>query len=72
MSVKRKISPFDALRVFAMERRVERIQKHRKKLRLKINDLHGQISDLEDQDQAWSDREGDLESKIEHSGVFDD
>lgn len=72
MSVTRKVSPLDVLRVFHKENRIRRIQARRKKLRVRINDLFAQISELEDEDEAWSDREDKLTWAIEKSGVYDD
>jgi len=67
----KRITPIDALRVFAKEKRVERIQRKRKRIAMQINHLQAEISDLEDLDQALSGREGDLEHEIEMSGVFE-
>lgn len=72
MSVTRKVSPIDVLRVFHKENRIRRIQARRQKLRGKINDLFAQIRELEDEDEAWSDRENELTWAIEKSGVYDD
>lgn len=72
MSVTRKVSPLDVLRVFHKENRIRRIQSRRQKLRGKINDLFAQIRELEDEDEAWSDRKDQLTWAIEKSGVYDD
>lgn len=72
MSVTRKVSPLEVMKVFAKEHRIRRIQARRQKLRGKINDLFAQIRELEDEDEAWSDRENELTWSIEQSGVYDD
>tara|TARA_R100001086_G_scaffold225289_1_gene143529 strand:+ start:666 stop:881 length:216 start_codon:yes stop_codon:yes gene_type:complete len=71
MSVQNKVAPITVFQVWNWEKRAERLKKRQKKNTARINELFAQIRDLEDLNEALGDREGDLLSKIEHSGVYD-
>jgi TolA-binding protein len=71
MSVQNKVAPITVFQVWNWEKRAERLKKRQKKNTARINDLFAQIRELEDENEALGDREGDLLSKIEHSGVYD-
>lgn len=67
-----RVSAIEYLRVMAKERRIERIQRKRKKIRIQINNLHMRLVELEDLDHALQGREGELCHQVEFSGVYDD
>ncbi len=71
MSVQNKVAPITVFQVWNWEKRAERLKRRQKKNTARINELFAQIRDLEDLNEALGDREGDLLSKIEHSGVYD-
>lgn len=72
MSVKSRVSALTLLQVWAMEGKIRRWQKRQKRLADEKQELWHRISQIEDEDQAIDARIGELESKIEHSGVYDD
>lgn len=72
MSVKSRVSALTLLQVWAMEGKIRRWQKRQKKLRDEKQEIYHRLSEIEDEDLAIDGRVGDLESKIELSGVYDD
>lgn len=71
MSMSDRIAPIDVIKVFIKENRVKRIKRKRAKLAAERQEIYHQLQKNEELDQALSDREGDLTSQIEHSGVYD-
>jgi len=58
--------------VMAWERRCKRLRKRLKRLAEQEHELHHQLSENQDMQEALANRLGDLEHKIEFSGVYDD
>jgi len=71
MSLSNRIAPIEVIKVWSKERRVERIKRKRSKLAAERQDLYRKLEENEQLDEALSDREGDLLSEIEHSGVYE-
>ena len=71
MSVQRKVSALELFQVWRFEKRIERIKRRLARLADEKQEIYHRQAQIEDLELGLNGRLGELESKIEHSGVFD-
>ena len=64
--------PVEFFQVWAWERRIKRIKRRLRKLRDEKQEIYVRLEQIEDLELALNGRWGELESKVELSGVYDD
>ena len=72
MSVQRKVSALELFQVWRFEKRIERIKRRLARLAEERQEIYHKLEKNQDLDLALNGRLGELESKIEHSGVYND